>query len=137
MFNLPWYAWFNVLALPCLWVYLMLACALLVASRDAGKEAASSGSTPTAPAYHLDDDDIDLDAVKGNDIYDEQRGKTIAALFSRDATLDDSLGNVMRLIGAEENVNTTGELLPLQLLQVLCMSSILVPPLVLGFQLIQ
>ncbi len=202
MFNLPWYAWLNVLALPCLWAYLMLdcalqgkprwfrqlttvalgacvcslflywnppindwltplqiglmvliapmvvwfvgnsclqllACALPAPGRDADKEAVSSKSPPTAPAYHLDDDDIDLDAGTSNDISDEQLGKTIAALFSRDATLDDSLGNVMRLIGAEENVNTTGELLRLQLLQALCMGLILIPPLVLGLRLIQ
>lgn len=28
MFNLPWYAWFNVLALPCLWLLFLLGMAL-------------------------------------------------------------------------------------------------------------
>lgn len=202
MFNLPWYAWLNVFALPCLWLYLMLdfalqgkpkwfrqyttvsliacmlslflywnpslnalfsplqlglvalivplviwslgiSCLQLLASpvrwwtRDAEEGEASLASTQSGVHFNLDDDDIDLDGGAVEAVDDVQRGKAIAGLFSKNATLDDSLGNIMTLLGAQQDDSSPGVPVSLLLAQVFCMSLILLPPLVLSLRLIQ
>ncbi len=202
MFNLPWYAWLNVLALPGLWVFLMFDCAVqgkprwfrqfttvsmvacvvclflywnpalnvlfsplqyalivliapltiwllgtsslqLLAGLLTGFSGDSDGvkahpfSGQSGHQFKVDDDDIHLDGGIDKNGGDQRRGESIAALFSRNATLDESVGAVVSLIGAQESVYSTGSLVALQLVQLTAMGLLLLPPLILSLDLIQ
>lgn len=186
MFNLPWYAWLNVLALPCLWLSLMLDCALqgrpqwfrhfttisllacivsvflywnphvnalfsplqpgliilivllvactlitqclqlLISGMRWWKHASNGKEEPSAapsPADHA--------------VTDEQRGKAMTGLFSPKATLDESLNNLLLLTGVQDDDETPGVLIPLQLIQLLLSGLILIPPMLLSFHLVR
>jgi len=201
MFNLPWYAWLNVFALPCLWLYLMLECAFqsrptwfrqytsvsiiacacsvflywnpaanalftplqygLIAlivplttvsvgiivlqllssilewlTGDSEQREQSLSTTQEGVAFNLDDDDIDLDGGTRRTIGHEQRGAVIAALLSSQSTLDDSVGNIMTLLGTQEDDSTTLTLVGMLSIQLICTGLIMMPPLLMSFRLI-
>lgn len=90
--------------------------------------------TDNGISLDLDGDDIDLDAGR-NTIAHEQRGRAIANLLSPDASLDNSINNVMILLGEGTDEPTAQATIPMLLVQLMCIGLAVLPPLVQSYRL--